>query len=117
MTTTHSHKKHPANGTSKKQLGIIGNILIVPPLLLAIKWFGTSDTLSPEGRVNAFLYGFPESLQHFQIIIVFSLLCCIVSLVLVFKSFNQPAISFRVFDIIAAMLASIIALLNVFQLL
>lgn len=117
MTTTHSHKNHPVYGTSKKQLGIIGNILIVPPLLLAIKWFGTSETLSPEGRVNAFLYGFPKALQHFHLIIVFSLICCIGSLILVFKSFNQPAVSYRVFDIIAAMLATVIGLLNVFQLL
>ena len=108
MSTHHS---------SKKMLAFIGYVLLIPPVWMAIVWLNTSASLSPDGRKNAFLEHFPDMIQNFKWIILFSLLCSVVSLFFVSRSFNQPAVFLRVIDVVAAMIGALVILMNIFQLL
>ncbi len=102
---------------TKKSLAIVGYVLLIPPICLSIMWLKTGSYLSPEGRRNAFVTHFPEGLQHFYWIVLFSLICSTVAVMYVAKSFNQPSVFLRIVDIIAAMIGALIILMNIFQLL
>ena len=110
------HHQHSIKN-SKKWLAVLGFILLILPIYIQILWSGVSTGLAPQQRVNQFVENFPGFLQNVRLISFVSLAFCILSIICVSKSFNQPSVVLRILCIIAAIIASLIGLVNIFQML
>ncbi len=108
-----SHKTPP-----RKTYTVAAILCLAPPLLTqGIWWMASNETTNAALRKAEFLSYFPSFMQSSKIIMVFSLGCCLAAILLGCMSFNQKSVVLRLVCIGVVLVASVLALLNILQLL
>lgn len=111
--TTHAH-------TSRRFTATLAIIFFIFPLVLFIAWSGITinhGALTEREHIDLFLEYFPAWMQNFTGITIFSLLCCIIAMVLAGRSYKKKLLSVRVLMLLVVIGAIFFAIFNIAQLL
>ncbi|MDB5200183.1 MAG: hypothetical protein JWO92_2146 [Chitinophagaceae bacterium] len=109
MTSTHK--------VPKKITAILAVAFLLPALYIFGLWMKVfSQDVTPAQKVVEFTDHFPASISDYKIIMYTSMACCLIAMVLAAKSFKQRLLSLRITMWLIVMIASLIFLLDVFQL-
>ncbi|MEO9209531.1 MAG: hypothetical protein ABI208_00455 [Ginsengibacter sp.] len=96
-----------------KTSALLAAIFFLPALILLVIWVSTgfgNSGISEVGRQNQFLNYFPEWMQNFKMLHLFSLLCCIIVLYFASGSFRKHSLWIRI-SMMAITMASILVIL------
>lgn len=110
MTKTH---KAP-----KKFTAILAIIFLLPALYIFGVWVNVfRQDITQKQKIVEFTEQFPSIINDYKIIMYLSIACCLVAMILASKSFKQRLLSLRIAMWLTVMAASLILLLDIFQLL
>ena len=109
MTSTHK--------VPKKITAILAIVFLIPAVYIFGVWLRVfSGDLTPAQKIDSFINHFPSFITEYKWIIYFSMVCCLVAMVLAAKSFKQPLLSLRITMWLTVMVASLIFFVDIFQL-
>jgi len=109
MTSTH---KAP-----KKITAILAIIFLLPVAYIFLIWVNVfTQDITPTKKIGEFTQQFPAFLNDYKVIICISAACCLIAMILAAKSFKQPLLSLRIAMWLTVMIASLIFLIDIFQL-
>jgi hypothetical protein len=109
MTKTH---KAP-----KKVTAVLAIVFLLPALYIFTVWINVfNNDITPAQKIVEFTEHFPSFIGNYNFIIYFSMACCLAAMTLAAKSFKQPLLYLRIAMWLTVMLASLIFVVDIFQL-
>jgi len=102
----------------KKITAILAIVFLLPALYIFVLWINVyKQDLTPAQLISEFTDHFPSFISSYKVIIYFSMICCLISMILAAKSFKQNLLSLRIAMWLTVMVASLIFFVDIFQLL
>jgi uncharacterized membrane protein len=91
---------------------------LLPALFIELRWIIVSaahPNASVASRESTFLEAFPSFFTSAKILLFICLVCSVAAVIFASRSFNQRKIVWRISSFVVVFIASIIALLSIFQ--
>jgi hypothetical protein len=95
-------------------------VFLIPPLILFIMWSSVGlryPDMSDSSKMDTYLGYFPKFLQDIPLINIFSIVCCIIAIILASRSFKKHLLSIRLLMLITVLLAIFLILFDIIQIL
>lgn len=105
---------------SRRFTATLAILVFLFPLVLFIGWSGIGvkhGALTESEQIDTFLSYFPAWLQNFKAITIFSLVCCIIAMILAGRSYKKRLLSVRVLMLLVVIGSLFLIIFNIAQLL